>query len=69
MYTDAFMKLNDLLGEVQHALGSGPLDDDLVARITQAADMRQALWAAIADYRDEWIETVKKAHREARTCR
>ena len=63
MSDNAFMRLQDRLSEVQLELAGRAWTEDRIARCTQAADLRLALWEAIEDYRDQWIETVKECYR------
>jgi hypothetical protein len=60
---DPYFALSELLSEVQIALGRAPEKtfaqesvEEMIARIQGAADMRARLWAAIARYRDDWLE-------------
>lgn len=63
METNPFMVLCDRLTEVQMELMCRAWPDDTLARCDKASELRMALWRAIEDYRDVWVETVKEAYR------
>ena len=58
MDDSAFEALTERLSEVQLAL-CAPRSEDVIERLTRAYEMRQALWNAIAAYRDAWCDRVR----------
>lgn len=56
MDADPFMELCERLFEVQMELMCRAWTEDRFARIEQAGDLRQRLWAAIAAYRDSYVD-------------
>ena len=63
MSDNAFMRVMNLLSEAQMELAGRAWTEDRIARCTRASELRMALWNAIEDYRDVWVETVKEGYR------